>query len=81
MKLFLISQSTNNNYDTYDAAVVVAPDEQTAITLHPRTGKTFDFKERQWEWVNCIDDINVEYIGEASPELKQGVVCASFNAG
>lgn len=30
MKLFLISQTQNNDYDTYDSAVVTAPDEETA---------------------------------------------------
>ena len=34
-------------------------------------------------WVNFdqIDKIKVEYIGEASKDLKKGVILASFNAG
>ena len=34
-------------------------------------------------WVNFdqIDKIKVEYIGEASKDIKKGVILASFNAG
>ena len=28
-----------------------------------------------------IENVKIEYIGEAKPELKKGVVCASFHAG
>ena len=30
MKLFLITQEHNKGYDSYDSAVVAAPDEETA---------------------------------------------------
>lgn len=35
MKIFLISQNDNRGYDTYSDAVVAAPDEDTARTMHP----------------------------------------------
>ena len=35
MKLYLISQDVNNDYDTYDSAVVVAKSEQDAREIHP----------------------------------------------
>lgn len=35
MNLYLISQSQNNYFDTYDSAVVCAPDEDTARWTHP----------------------------------------------
>lgn len=31
MKLWLLSQTENTGYDTYDAAVVAAPDDATAL--------------------------------------------------
>ncbi|MFA6125419.1 hypothetical protein [Sphingomonas sp.] len=40
MKLFLISQNQNYDYDTYDSAVVAAPDEETARLMNPRNGMT-----------------------------------------
>lgn len=38
MKLFLISQTQNNDYDTCDSAVVAAPDEETARSTTPAMG-------------------------------------------
>lgn len=38
MKLYLISQEANDDYGTYDKAVVAAPDEATARTMHPDGG-------------------------------------------
>ncbi len=35
MKLFLISQDVNNDYDTFDSAVVAAKSEQDAREIHP----------------------------------------------
>ena len=37
MQLFLwkLSQDENNSYDTYDSAVVVAPDRMSASMVHP----------------------------------------------
>ena len=35
LNLYLITQDTNYDYDTYDAAVVVAESEVEAKTMHP----------------------------------------------
>ena len=35
MNIYLISQKENNDYDTYDSAVVVAPNEEVARRIHP----------------------------------------------
>lgn len=40
MKLFLISQKENNNYDTYDSAVVAAGDAEVARNMNPSGGIT-----------------------------------------
>lgn len=80
LKLFLIKQDANRDYDTYDAAVVAAPNEEVARTMHPRDGRT------NWEWYSdtwCStpEQVEVEYLGYARPGAKQGVILASFNAG
>lgn len=41
MKLWLIEQSTNNGYDTYSDAVVVANTEHDARHTHPGGGYTW----------------------------------------
>lgn len=38
MNIYLISQNHNNNWDTYDSAVVVAESEDIAKRMHPRNG-------------------------------------------
>ena len=79
MKLFLISQNENNNYDTYDSAVVTAPDEETARRIDPSTGRLM----HNWGsvWCSAPEVVDVSYLGEAAEGTEQGVVCASFNAG
>ena len=82
MKLFLISQEQNKDYDTYDSAVVAAPDEETARQMDPSTGKPANnWSEKYGAWCNDPEHVVVAYIGEAAAEVEQGVVCASFNAG
>lgn len=82
--LYLISQTENNDYDTYDAAVVCAPDLTTAINMNPRTGLPMtedDWKNPYTGWCTSADKVAVVCIGEADPGITQGVVLASFNAG
>lgn len=83
MKLFLISQKENTDYDTYDSAVVAAPDEETAKSMNPRDGNRVDWNE--WNditaWCSGPEHVDVKYIGDAADGVAQGVICASFNAG
>jgi hypothetical protein len=32
-------------------------------------------------WANKLEDVKVEYIGEAKKGMKKGVICSSFHAG
>jgi len=41
MKLYLISQNVNNDYDTFDSAVVCAENEEKAKRVHPKEGRDF----------------------------------------
>jgi hypothetical protein len=87
-KLYLISQEENVGYDTYDSAVVVAPDEETAKIIDPRNwGRDNIFMtEEDWNrpyssWCSSPDKVKVLHLGEATDDLKVGVVTSSFNAG
>lgn len=80
MKLFLISQNQNEDYDTYDSAVVAALDEETARQTDPSTGGQKDWSDRYSSWCNGPQHITVRYLGEAV-DVDPGIVCASFNAG
>lgn len=97
MKIYLISQNKVSGYDTYSDAVVCAEDEESAKKINPDSyypydeeTKTFHWgtKEHQYEpeslstsWVSVIEDVEVEYLGEAKPNLKKGIICSSFHAG
>ena len=70
MKLYLIKQDVNNDYDTYDCAVVAATDEKAA--RHTKVGGGGSWCEPK--------DVYAKLIGTAAKGIE-GVVCASFNAG
>lgn len=89
MKIYLVSQNVNNDYDTYDSFVCIASSENEARQTHPHKsavwngsywvhsmwGSEWDI----WEW--CLpSQVEVEYIGESKEELPR-VILASFNAG
>jgi len=80
MKLYLISQSKNDDYDTYDSAVVCAESEEEAKKINPDGGITTDKEERYSSWTT-LEHVDVEYIGEAKEGSESEVICSSFNAG
>lgn len=80
MKLFLITQTENNGYDTYDSAVVAAQNEENARKMHP-SGHNEGWEYSYTPWASSPDKVTVIYIGEAAEGMEQHVICASFNAG
>lgn len=78
MKLFLIYQEQNSGYDTYDSAVVVAPDEETARRMCPDGGGSNGYNP--WTWT-APEYVSVNYLGEAAEGLPEGFVCKSYNGG
>jgi hypothetical protein len=86
-KIYLISQNENNTWDTYDSAVVVAPDEATARKINPYGDSDELFMtEKEWAykyncWCSSEEKVVVKCLGDASKDQKIGVVCSSFNAG
>ena len=75
LHLYHISQAVNNGYDTYDSAVVAAPDEQTAQNMTPT-----DEKHRYDDWA-APSVVKVRLLGKASFKGEAHVICASFTAG
>lgn len=78
MFLYLLSQSENNGYDTFDSAVVAAPDEYSAILIHPHGNLAWKASET---WASSPERVKIEYLGHAKEGTKLGIICASFNAG
>ena len=87
-KLYKIFQTKNNDdCDTYDSAIVCAPDEETAKRIYPGggIGEHCLFIEDNplgvdSSWVTDPNNVKVEYIG-VSNNNKYGVILASYNRG
>ena len=100
LNLYLISQTVNDDYDTFDSAVVAARDEEDARSIHPASswlGMSYiptvtqtakeaeEEKEKHVHNEDCTwttrENVEVRLIGIGSPNIKRGVICASYNAG
>lgn len=80
MNLYLIWQEENNDYDTYDSAIVCAKNGDEAVKIHP-SGYQKNWKEFN-EWASAPEKVYWKLIGTAASDIDEGiVVLASFNAG
>jgi len=79
MKLWIISQTVNRGYDTYDSAVVAAETEEEARNILPY-GDNWNDSRRFGHWANEPSEVTVEYLGVTDRDIS-GVVLSSFNAG
>lgn len=87
MKLYKLSQTVNNGYDTYDSVVVAAKNAKDAKTIHP----SLYVEDPLWwksilpddstSWVWSLEHIKVKYLGVAAKGIKRGLILSSFNAG
>lgn len=94
-QLFLLEQTENNYYDTYDSMVVVAESVAEAIRISPSDcyewdeGGFWEFvyhdgrrsREAHRSWALHIENIKVTFLGDADPKLEKGIICKSYNAG
>jgi len=84
MNIYLISQDQNDDYDTFDSAVVYAESEEQAKNINPNETSNDVFmdwtKTRFSPWCNSPEHVKVSYIGTNPDITEPGVICASFNA-
>lgn len=85
MKLWLLSQTKNEQFDTYDKAVVAAETESEARFIHPDeysvTPPGDDATDEAYGTWTCAENVNVKFLGEAAPGTSKGVILASYNGG
>ena len=94
LRLYLLTQTVVTDYDTYDSAVVCAESEDAARLIHPGDQSEWYAKHQPdkpppnpWPsggsgtWADRPDQVQVKCIGTAAPDIKPGLVLASFNAG
>jgi hypothetical protein len=79
MKIWLLEQFENMDYDTFDSCVVYAETEEDARNTLPDSD--VEFEKKHGSWASCPETVKVTYLGMATPNAKAGVICASFNAG
>ena len=77
MKIYKISQDVNTDYDTYDAAIVCAENEDEARLINPNE----KWNDTYTTWAKTPDQVTVIEIGNANENQKKGIILASFNAG
>lgn len=76
--LYLLTQSDNKGYDTYDSCIVCAENIIDAKQIHPDRFRGWNGRT----WSYRPETVKVYCIGIADSNLKVGsVVLASFNAG
>lgn len=78
MKLYLLEQTENDGYDTYDSCVVAAEDEKIARSIRPDHSA---WSNGMCAWAYSQTAVSVALIGTAARGTRRGVVLASFNAG
>ena len=77
----------NNDYDTYDAAVVIAENEEQARDIHPGGYGKVDWSEedKYTSWAYKREDVEVTFLGvfgQTNEQVPENMtVLASFNAG
>ena len=76
MNLYYLQQDERDDWDTYDSMVVCAENEEKAKEIHP--DGTWEFNDT---WASKPENVKCTYIGVAANSVKEGIVCASFNAG
>jgi hypothetical protein len=85
VKLYLLSQTENGGYDTFDSAVVAAENEEEARMIYPghhSEGTIWDGREKSMFGTWCdAHYVDVDYLGEAREGTEGGIIVASFNAG
>ena len=69
MNIYLLTRLDHADFDEYQRAVVIAPDEPSARAMHP-SGEMSEYG-----WVTP-DKVEVALIGKAISSETQRVVCA-----
>lgn len=79
MKLWLLTQSDNSGYDTYDSCIVAAKTEEEARDIHP--GGEVGWKYQRNSWAKSPDTVKVELLGTARKGTEVGMILSSYRAG
>lgn len=82
MNIYVLEQTENTGYDTYDACVVCAENENEAKSMHPAGYALVDGKfpgDEFEEWASRPENVKCTLIGVAGNSVAKGILLASFN--
>lgn len=82
--LYLLSQTENCGYDTYDSCVVCSTSPQEAVKIRPDERKWDETYKYGWigDWAITIDSVKCELIGIADESIEvETIIIKSYNAG
>jgi len=85
INIYLLTQSDNTGYDTYDSMIVQAKNEKEARIIHPNDTLNNNYN---WaldynynDWTNKPENVKVKLIGKTIKSTKTKILLTSFNAG
>lgn len=83
MKLYLLTNPHTDGYDILREMVVAAETPTKARRTPPSNSVTYDpktkrFSETYSTWPLDPSTIHCKLLGEASPSIKAGIICADF---
>ena len=81
MNIYLLSQDTNTDYDTFDSMVVYANTEEEARNMHPEQNSGYGWGSEWGSWAKIPEQVNIQYIGTNPSITEPSIILASFNAG
>ena len=84
MNIYKLTQTENNDYDTFDAIIVTAKTESDAKLIHPYKDKSW-FTSAEWTesysaWATDPSHVTATLIGVGNHEAGL-IIMTSFNAG
>jgi hypothetical protein len=81
LKLYLLTQSDNTGYDTYDSCIVAEYSARKAKKIDPENNSDSGYCWK-YSWANKPENVSAEFIGYAKKGIKPGtVLISSFTAG
>jgi hypothetical protein len=78
MRLYMLSTTVNDRPKAFSRAVVAAETEEAARRTHPDGESVVtEGLDILGTWVS-VQEVRVEYLGEAKPGMQAGVIIASY---
>lgn len=81
MNIYLITQTEQWGYDTYDSAIVVSESAEEAKSFHPNGEIKITDESLDYSWTEDIKKVTAVKVGETTFYNESQVLLASFHAG